>query len=322
MSKNSRELLQYTVKRKTTRAVVVITRTLLLFGLCFLILQPLLTQISFSFMSDRELYDSTVINIPREPTLDNYRIVSELMSYSKSLLYTVFYSTLVALLQTMSATMVGYGFGRFRFPFQKFLFGLVLLTIVIPPQTILTALYLNFRYFDIFGIFKLITGEPINMLNTTAPYLLMVTGSMGLKSGLFIYLLRQYFRNMPKELEEAAYVDGSGAFRTFSTIMLPGAMPMITSCFLFSFVWQWTDSFYASLFFRNVPLMSVSLGALAERFSQYWVRVLGMSGLPSPSVVNLIVSTGVIMTITPIILIYLFAQKGFIESVSKSGIKE
>lgn len=319
---NKRPITSFVVKRKLSGFSVSLLRGLLLFGLCFLILQPLLNQVSFSFMSESELLDSTVINIPREPTLDNYRLVAELMDYSRAITSTVFYATLVAVLQTMAATVVGYGFARFNFPLKRLMFGLVLFTIIIPPQTFLTSLYLNFQSFDIFGIFKLITGQPINLLNTTAPYLLMVLGCMGLKSGLFIYLLRQYFRNMPKELEEAAYVDGAGTFRTFWNIMLPGAMPMITSCFLFSFVWQWTDSFYSTLFFRSVPLLSTALGSLAEQFRYYWVDVLGRGGLPSLSMVSLIISTGTLMTILPILIMYLFAQKGFVESIAKSGIKE
>lgn len=309
------------MKRKVMNTFVAIIRGLLLFGLCFLIIQPLLNKISISFMMEKDLYDSTVINVPRNPTLYNYQLVSYLMSYPKSLANTVGLTTVISILQTFSATLVGYGFARFKFPFKKLLFGLVLLTIVIPPQTILTSLYLNFRYFDIFGIFKAITGKPWNMLNTVLPYLLMVSGSMGLKSGLYIYMLRQYFRGMPKELEEAAYVDGSSPFRTFMVIMLPGAIPMLTSCFLFSFVWQWTDSFYSSLFLRNVTILSSSIGALVERYAHYQSDVLGIVGLPPEAMRQVMISTGTLMTIGPILFIYLFAQKGFIESVSQTGIK-
>ena len=308
-------------RRKTGKMIFSVLRGLLVFGLCFLIVQPLLSKVSISFMTESDLYDSTVINIPREPTLDNYSLVYELMNYGKSLFNSIWISTIVAILQVMAATLVGYGFARFNFPFKKLLFGLVLLTIIVPPQTILTSLYLSFRYFDVFGLVTLIRGEPINMLNTILPYLLMVSGVMGLKSGLYVYLMRQFFRGMPRELEEAAYVDGSNAFKTFYMIMLPNATPMMVSCFLFAFVWQWTDSFYSSLFFRDVPLVAVSLGALADRFGGYWTSTMGMAGIPPASLVQVILAAGVLLTIGPIIGIYLFAQKGFIESVSKSGIK-
>jgi multiple sugar transport system permease protein len=311
----------YMLRRKTASTVTVLLRSLLIFGLCFLILQPLMSKISISFMTQQDLFDSTVINAPRNPTTENYIIAADLMSYGSVLFNSIWVSFAVALLQTAAATLVGYGFARFKFPLQKLLFGLVLLTIIIPPQTIMAPLYLSFSFFDVFGIFTALTGGPINMLNTVLPYFLLVAGCMGLKSGLYIYLLRQFFRSMPKELEEAAYVDGSNAFRTFATIMLPDALPMITSCFLFAFVWQWTDSFYATLFFRQVPLLSVAVAAISERFNGYWANTLGNAGLAPVSYSQVMTSTGTIMVIGPILLIYLFAQRGFVESVSKSGIK-
>ena len=77
---------------------------------------------------------------------------------------------------------------------------------------------------------------------------------MGLKNGLYIYMMRQYFKGIPTSLEEAAYVDGCGTFHTFVKIMLPDAMPTIASCFLFSFVWQWTDIFYTRLFLPSTAM--------------------------------------------------------------------
>lgn len=311
----------YALKRKTGKIAFSVIRGLLVFGLCFLILQPLLSKVSISFMTQSDLFDSTVMNVPRQPTTNNYAVAHELMNYGKAFFNSLWISLLVAILQTGSATLVGYGFARYNFPFKKLLFGLVLLTIIIPPQTIMTSLYLFFRYFDLLGIITLIRGEPLNLLNTIAPYLLMVAGSMGLKSGLYIYLMRQFFRGMPKELEEAAYLDGAGAFSTFTRVMFPNATPMLTSCFLFSFVWQWTDSFYSTLFFRNLPLVSVSLDALTERYRGYWVDILGNAGLPPVSQLQMLLSTGTMLVILPVLIIYLFAQKGFIESVSQSGIK-
>jgi len=308
-------------KRNAKKYTISLLRGLLLFGLCFMILQPLLNKLSISFMSNSDLYDSTVINIPRTGTLDNYKVVGNLLSYSKALFNSVWLTALIAVLQTTAATLVGYGFARFKFPFRRLLFGLVLLTIIIPPQTLLTSIYLNFRYFDIFGLVTIVNGKPINMLNSIAPYLIMVAGCMGLKSGLYVYMLRQFFRGMPKELEEAAYVDGSGAFRTFAVIMLPDALPMLTSCFLFAFVWQWTDTFYSSLFLRNITIIPTALGALAERFAHYYNNVLGFTGIPPAALTQVIISTGTLLCIGPILLIYLFAQKGFIESVSQTGIK-
>ena len=159
----------------------------MLFGLAFLILQPILSKISVSFMEERDLYDATVINIPRNWTLANYELSSKLMNYPKSLISTLLISLLIALVQLASTTLVAYGFARYNFPGKKILFAAVILSIVIPPQTILTALYLNFRYFDVFGIIELIRGKSLNLLNSIWPYVMMSAGCMGLKM-VYTYL--------------------------------------------------------------------------------------------------------------------------------------
>jgi multiple sugar transport system permease protein len=311
----------YVLKRRSVGWLVAFLRMVLVLGLCFLILQPLLSKVSMSFMPFGELNDATVINVPRQPTLEHYTLTAYLMQYQRTLLNSIWVSLLVAVIQVFAATVVAYGFARFTFPFKRLIFGLVLFMIVVPPQTIMTSLYMYFRFFDIFGIITLITGQPMNLLNTVAPYLLMLAGCMGLKSGLYIYLLRQFFRGMPKELEEAAYVDGSGAFRTFFSIMLPDALPMVTSCFLFAFVWQWTDDFYAKLFFRGVPMLAGAVSNLGERYVGYLANTLNVLGSAPPEHISILTSAGTLMTIGPILLVYLVAQRGFVESVSKSGIK-
>jgi multiple sugar transport system permease protein len=149
---------------------------------------------------------------------------------------------------------------------------------------------------------------------------------MGLRNGLYIFILRQYFRNMPKELEESAWVDGCGKLRTFVQIMLPDAVPMLVSCFLFAFVWQWTDGFYNSMFLRDYGVMAGRMSGLADVFSNFYVveiqRMQGGHGLSPPTaLIETMISTGVLLGIAPIIAIYLIAQRGFVESIGQSGIK-
>ncbi|MBE5968122.1 MAG: carbohydrate ABC transporter permease, partial [Lachnospiraceae bacterium] len=246
----------YLLKKIISRKIYTILRGILLFGLCFLILQPLLNKISLSFMEEKDLYDQTIIVVPRNFTIGNYRLVSQLIDYWKALGNSIVISTLVSVIQVAFATIVGYGFARFKFPFKKIWFACVILVIIVPPQTIMSSLYLNFRFFDIFGIIKFFTGQTINLQKSIIPYLLLCMTTMGLKSGLYIFMTRQYFRGIPKELEEAAYMDGCGNLKTFVKIMLPDAKPILTSCFLFAFVWQWTDSFYSKMFLGNITLLS------------------------------------------------------------------
>jgi multiple sugar transport system permease protein len=311
----------YLFKKNVGRVCFIFLRALLLFGLCFLILQPLLNKISLSFMTESDLWDSTVINIPRNLTTDNYSLAAELLHYRTALIRTFLMSLAVAICQVASCTVVGYGFARFKFPFKRFWFICVMVLILVPPQTIMSSLYLHFRLFDIFGIFAATTGAPINMMANPAPYLLMSITCMGLKNGLYIYMLRQYFRGVPKELEEAAYVDGCGRFKTFYRIMLPDAKAMITSCFLFSFVWQWTDAIYTNLFLRSMRLLSTSIESIPESLNAHFLGLHGLGARPSSGLREQIIATGMLMFIAPLLVLYLVAQKGFVESLSQSGIK-
>lgn len=302
-------LLNETIKKYT----VSIFRAILLFGMCFLILQPILNKISLSFMSEKDLYDTTIIVIPKNFSTMNYKITSTLLNYKTSLLSTVWVSVLVSIIEVFMCSFVGYGFSRYQFPLKKFWFFCVILVIVIPPQTISTSLFLHFRFFNVFG-------HTLNLRNSMVPYILMCFGCMGLKNGLYIFMIRQYFLGFPYELEEAAYVDGCGPFTTFFKIMIPGAKPILTSCFLFSFVWQWTDSFYTQLFLGKIDMLSTRVGSLSDRFAGYMKEVFSMPTV-TMGYTNAIVSTGVLMTIIPLIILYLFAQRLFVESLTSTGVK-
>ena len=197
----------YLLKKTVRNIVYKIARAALLFGMCFMILQPILNKISISFMAEEDLYNPMIIAIPEHSTKANYELAAQFMSYGTSIINTIVVSLTIAVLQIAVCTLVGYGFARFDFPLKKFWFLCVMLVIVVPPQTISTSLYLHFRYFDLFGIIEAVTGSSLNLRDSVLPYYLMSAGCMGLKNGLYIFMIRQYFRNIPKELEEAAYVD-------------------------------------------------------------------------------------------------------------------
>ncbi len=311
----------YLLKKTIMKYAVSICRFILLFGMCFMILQPILNKISVSFMTQDDLYNPIVISIPQHFTTENYILTNELIDYTHTVMNSFWIALTIAIVQVAMGTLVGYGFARFEFPLKKFWFACVMIVILIPPQTISSSLHLHFRFFDIFGIFKMITGESINLRGSVIPYYLMSFGCMGLKNGLYIFLIRQFFRNIPKELEEAAYVDGCGTLKTFVRIMLPDAKPILTSCFLFAFVWQWTDGFYSKMFLGGTTLVSTELARLSDKLGAYIQRIMGIKTTVSVAYSNCIVSTGTLMIIMPLIVLYLFAQKGFVESLSSSGIK-
>ncbi|MBR5288491.1 MAG: carbohydrate ABC transporter permease [Clostridia bacterium] len=314
----------YLLVSRAKRITVSVLRALLLFGLCFMIIQPLLMRFGTSLMPEKDLYDSTVVLLPRTPTLDNYRIVLTLTNFPTSMFNTLWTSLLVSVFQVASCTLVAYGFARYDFPLKKFWFGCVVALIVIPPQTIATALYMNFQRFDIFGIFEAILGKPLNLHGSLSPYLLMSMTCMGLKNGLYIYMLRQFFRGIPRSLEEAAYVDGCGTLHTFVRIMLPGAMPTIMSCFLFSFVWQWTDLFYTRNFLATSarPIFSTELSTIVSRMSRYFSSDASKPIIVPAGRQQQLISIGVLICCIPLIILYVFTQRTFVKSIMLSGTKE
>ena len=153
------------------------------------------------------------------------------------------------------------------------------------------------------------------------PYLMMCFTCQGLKNGLYIFMIRQFFMGFPFELEEAAYVDGCGPLKTFVRIMVPGAKPIITSCFLFSFVWQWTDGFYSNLFLGKIKLLAGNLGNIIEKLGGYIARLTGGSSIVSVAYSNAILSTATLMSIFPVIILYVFCQRMFVESLASTGVK-
>jgi multiple sugar transport system permease protein len=293
----------------------IFVRSILLIGLSFIIIYPLLMKISIAFKDRKDIYDPLVVWLPRNFTLDNFKVVFELMDYVPSLINTFGLVSLTTLLQVGSCAITGYAFARLRFKGSGILFAGVILTILVPPQTILLPLYMNFQNFDFFGLLNLFSeGASIRMLNTYWPFILTAATANSLKSGLYIYIFRQFFLGLPKEIEEASFVDGSGVFKTFYSIMLPNAIPAIVTVLLFSFVWQWNDSVFTGIYMPTADVMSVQLSLLPNE-----VRLLlGLSG--DEFYISMLSDTGVLLTIAPLIIFYLVFQRYFVESVERSGL--
>ncbi|HOA54068.1 MAG TPA: carbohydrate ABC transporter permease [Clostridiales bacterium] len=298
-----------------------IVRGVIIAGICFLILYPTLVKLSVSFMPEQDIYDVTVRYVPKSPTLENYKTVLSAMRYNKAFWNTFKLSTLTSVMQLISCTVIGYGFARFRFKGRGVLFALVILTMIVPPQTLMIPLFLHFRYFDVLGIISAITGQKgINLLESYWPFVLMSLTGMGLKNGLYIYIMRQFFRGMPKELEEAAYVDGAGMLRTFGQIMLPSAVPAMVTVFLFSFVWQWTDTFYSSLFLMRTDVLAKTAANVSNQIMKDLSADIGVDIYLSPAISSMYTNTGSLLVVLPLLILYLFAQKLFVESVERTGI--
>lgn len=294
------------MQQKLTGFAIGIARFLLLACISFVILYPLFSKISISFMSQSDLYDAGVIYIPKEFTLYNYEYAIERVNYLASLFKTIGFIGLTSILQVASSLLVGYGFARFNFKFKNFWFGCAILTLIIPSQNIMAPLYFYFKNFNFLGI---LGDNGIPLLNTSWPIVLMSVTCMGLNNCIYIYMFRQYFKGFPKELEESGQIDGANSFTIFIRIIVPCAVSMIVTAFLFSFVWQWTDTFYLNVFMPGNDFLSVALQGLPT--------AVGNADVNFQAIMS---NVSVILLILPILVIFLFAQKFFVESIERSGL--
>jgi multiple sugar transport system permease protein len=303
----------YTLKRKSGSTLIALMRTVFLLGIGFYIRYPLFLKLMASFVQESDIFDATVSVIPKNFTMENFKLVFKTMHYPKAFFNTLLLSTLVMVLQIASSLLVGYGFGKFDFPCKKLLFALGVFMLVVPPQIIVFPLYLNYVNFDIFGLFTAISGKPISFINTYFPFIFSSAFCTGTQGMMFVFMFRQYFRGVPKEIEEAARVDGAGELLTFVRIMVPSSVPVTVCVSVLSFIWQWNDIFWTSRYLRGTDLLSVNLYTLSASITSQ----IGESNLAYKSILN---SAGAIMLILPLVIAYMFVQKLFIQSVERSGI--
>ena len=315
---------KFTSSYTWVKILIGIFRFVLMLGVSYVILYPFFTKIAGSFMSRTDVIDSTVNLIPKHFTLEIYQYLIEEKHYFSALLNTTLLSLSCALIQTFICCMIGYGFAKFKFKGNKALFIAVVVTMIIPHNTLKLSLLQHFSGFDIGrvlswdykGIIELIMGSRPQLTNTFWPLIILSISGLAFKNGLYIFMMRQFFKGVPDELEESAYVDGSGVFRTFFQIIIPLSVPMLITIFLFSFSWQWTDNFYTTLFFTDtagkMTLMPDLFKNISDEFlTDYSGRVIYE---------NVVKNTAGIMIIAPLIIIYLFCQKYLVQGIERSGI--
>ena len=310
-------------------AGVSILKFILMLGVSFVIIYPFVARIAGSFMTKEDVIDSTVSLIPKHFTLNIYKAIFIENHYVEAFTKTMFLSLACALVQTFIACLIGYGLAKFRFKGNKLVMGLVVFTMVIPHSTLSESMRMHFQSFDLFsleilgnkGLIELIQNgnSGLNLSNTFYPFVILSVCGLAFKNGLYIYLMRQFFKGVPDELEESAYVDGSGVFRTFFQIIIPLAVPMMITIFLFSFSWQWTDEFYVDLFFQDTISETHMMPDIYRDIpTSLDMEMNGYSG--TALYTNVIMNTGGMMIIAPLIILYLFCQKYLVQGIERSGL--
>ena len=290
-------------------------RAVIIFGLSFVILYPILYMISTSLRPQSEMNDPSVMWIPKTIRLENFVEIWKAIDYPNTLWNTLVLNIVSSVLQVGTCALTGYGFARFKFKGKNFFFALVLLQIIVPVQIILIPQFSQFRYFDVFGLFNALMGGSINLVDTNLSMYIPALMCNGIRAGLFIYLFRQFFRGLPKELEDAAYLDGCGPFKTFISVMVPNAASSFLTVFIFSIVWYWNDYYVSSMYFTKQNTIALKIDGIANIISMYLTNEIGVA---SDFIVWM--EAGCLLAIAPIVIMYIFLQKYFTEGIARAGL--
>ena len=317
-----RELRHRIQVKKPSRVLWALCRQLFMIGLGYVVLYPVLYMVSNAFKPVEQYWDPSVIWLPKSLTLENFRIVGLVMDIGQVLWNTLLMEIIPALLSTAVCMMVGYGLARFDFRGKKLVTACVILTIIVPPQTICTSLYSSYRYFDFLGILEgleKLTGASLrpNLIGTVWGTLLPSLLAVGLKSGIFIFIYMQFFTGIPKELQEAAAIDGCGAFRTFLKIIVPTAQNIVISVTLLSVVWNWNDYYTPSMFIRVRDTMATAMAAFKANLENLHNTGVGIGSIQTA---NTQIQAACLIAIVPLVILYVILQKKFSEGIENSGL--
>lgn len=276
--------------RKAARALVY---HLIVAGFAFIMLYPLLWMFASSFKPTAEVFRDVTSLIPSRIELDNYvRGWSGFggISFGTFYLNSFFYAGTATLIGVVSSSIVAYGFSRIKFVGRGFWFACMLLTLMLPTQVTIIPQYVAFTQLD--------------LRNSFLPLLLPRLGGQA----FFIFLIMQFIRGIPKELDEAAEIDGCSRAGIFFRVILPLIQPALITSAIFSFYWTWED-FLGPLIYLNAPrqyTVSLALRAFADPSSGTdWGAIFAMSSL----------------SLVPVFAIFIFFQRYLVQGISTTGLK-
>lgn len=279
-------------------------RFFIIFGLAFIILYPVIYMFSCSFRDSIDMNDPSVMWIPKHFTFDVIAETAEVMELPETFLNTFLLNIGCSVVQVIACAFTGYGFARFDFFGRKFFFGIVIMMIIVPPQIISLPLYSNFVH--------------LGLINSKLSMYLPALMGNGIRSGFMIFIFCQFFKGLPKEIEDSAYIDGCGRFRAFLSIMLPNAKSALLTVFLFSIVFYWNDYYISSLFFTDNQTVALMVKNLDSRLSVKLFNSSAVKASPREQIVWL--EAGCLISVSPMLIMYTFLQRYFIEGIERSGI--
>lgn len=279
---------------RTKKKIVNIVYHVLVCGFGIIMIYPLLWMVMSSFKETNTIFTTATSLIPEKFTLENY--VNGWKGFAK-VSFAVFFknSFLISVLATigtvLSSSVVAYGFARCKFPGRKLLFAAMLASMMLPAQVLMIPQYLWY--------------QKLNWVNT---YLPLIIPYCFATQGFFVYLMTNFIEGIPKELDEAAKIDGCSYYTIFTRIIFPLLVPAIITASIFSFMWRWDDFLGALLYVNKTEMYPVSLA-------------LKMFSDPSSSSDYGAMFAMATLSILPAVLIFFCLQKYLVEGITTSGLK-
>ncbi|MFH5882174.1 MAG: carbohydrate ABC transporter permease [Candidatus Izemoplasmataceae bacterium] len=275
----------------------------LLISLGYIYLYPMLYMVTNSFMTMSDIISVSVRWIPSRLNWENYQIVWREINYPRALRDAIILAGVPALSATFSSALIGYGFAKYDFPLKKLLMILMIMTFIIPPQITMMP---TFRMYASYGL-----------LGSIRAFVYPAILGQGFNGAIFILIFYSFFRMIPKSLEESAQLDGASPFKVFTKIALPLAVPAIIIVFLFSFVWYYNETYLTGLFLRGSTMSTLPLRV--ESFINNYTSIYP-EGSRARELMQAAKLAGNILALLPLLVLYFFTQRYFVESIDKTGI--
>ncbi len=288
------------IRRKVPELLISIARILFLGIVGYIVLYPLLYMFVSSIKDMDALLDMEHIWVPISFSFNAFAEINELLGFGNALKQTLLVQVLSAAIEVFVCSFIAYGFARFKFKGKPIFTFLLILSLLIPIQMYTLSMSINFRNLYIF--------------NTPFVYWLPSLFGVGIRSGMMIFIYQQFFIGLPKELEDAAYIDGAGPVKTYFSIALPSSSVVITTVAVLSFVWHWNEYHLATLSFLSddAPL------SMTMNFLEVYLKQIGIyKGWPEYST---LVSAACLMFIVIPLVLYMIFQRKFVRSIDRVGI--
>lgn len=297
-------------------------RYALLIGVSYVVLFPVIKMVSSSLTPAQELYLEDSGFIPSRATFENFKKFQSYFPFMKYAKTTAEIALVSTFIQLFSCSVVGYGLGRYKFKGNAIVYACVLFTIILPLQTAMIPLVYEYRWFDFFGIGKIIglfTGKTftVNILKNHLAFYVPSLFAVGFNSGIYIFLFRQFFASMPRDLEEAGKIDGANPLTIYLRIMIPNIKPVVVTVALLSVIYYWNDSLMTGVFALKADgeTLMVALEELVRQNSGVGVNELDVMRLQAERYAIILAS------VTPLMVLFVIGQKFFVECMDRSGSK-